>query len=467
MIKKTISAMIALAMIIMLTPASAFAAPAGTAVTNAAGLRRVLTNAVGGAYYLASDIVGFSGSSIKVAVGTYTLDLNGHNISGHVDGGSGPVILVSGGSLTIKDSVGSGSITHTVGSDGTYADAAGCDSGILTITGGTCKGAYGTWSEGGTTNISGGSFIGDYYGAIVHGGTMNISGGTFSVNTNEEDTAAVACIPYSGKGTLTVSGGSFRAEGGENAKALLVSGGSCAVKGGTFTSDGAEAVSHTGGELTVTGGSFSGAADSRTEGGTGMRTYKAGQFLDIDESKWYGLGGAKTVAGVWENRLMDGVAPGRFGVGTYLTIAQALVVADKINCEYETGDPMPSGSASGSQWYQYFVDYAIERGIIKAGEFSNYDAYATRAEMVHIFANCLPDSEFEPLTVVEALPDVKESDKYGDEIFMFYRAGILSGSDAQGTFHPDSRILREEAAAIFLHVYDKETRSPRNINAED
>ena len=102
----------AVVMIVMLAAVQAFAAPSGIAVTNAAGLRRVLTNASGGSYYLASDIIGFSGSSVKVSGGKYTLDLNGHKISGTTDNGKDPIIQVLGGELTVKDGAGGGGITY-------------------------------------------------------------------------------------------------------------------------------------------------------------------------------------------------------------------------------------------------------------------------------------------------------------------------------------------------------------------
>ena len=57
-----------------------------------------------------------------------------------------------------------------------------------------------------------------------------------------------------------------------------------------------------------------------------------------------------------------------------------------------------------------------------------------------------------------AIPDVKLGDKCADEIYAFYRAGILTGSDKQGTFNPDSTIVRSEVAAILLRMYDASTR---------
>ena len=53
---------------------------------------------------------------------------------------------------------------------------------------------------------------------------------------------------------------------------------------------------------------------------------------------------------------------------------------------------------------------------------------------------------------------MKTTDKYGAEIYKFYRAGITVGSDAQGTFHPASTIVRSEAAAILVRMYDASYR---------
>ena len=49
-------------------------------------------------------------------------------------------------------------------------------------------------------------------------------------------------------------------------------------------------------------------------------------------------------------------------------------------------------------------------------------------------------------------------DAYADEIFAFYRAGILTGSDRLGTFRPESSLKRSEAAAILVRLYDASQR---------
>ena len=62
-------------------------------------------------------------------------------------------------------------------------------------------------------------------------------------------------------------------------------------------------------------------------------------------------------------------------------------------------------------------------------------------------------------TVTEnAIPDVKSTDKYAAEIYEFYRAGILTGSDAKGTFHSASSIKRSEVSAILVRMFDTSSR---------
>jgi hypothetical protein len=104
------------------------------------------------------------------------------------------------------------------------------------------------------------------------------------------------------------------------------------------------------------------------------------------------------------------------------------------------------------------VDYALDTGIINYGEFTNYNRPATRAEMARIFARTLPPAEFPSQNTVTALPDVTTGTPHHDDIFMLYKAGVLTGSNAQGKFNPSSNITRAEAAAIISRVILPTTR---------
>ena len=57
-----------------------------------------------------------------------------------------------------------------------------------------------------------------------------------------------------------------------------------------------------------------------------------------------------------------------------------------------------------------------------------------------------------------AIPDVKMDHKYAAEIYEFYRAGILVGNNAKGTFLPEDTINRAEMSAILIRMFDASAR---------
>jgi len=63
-----------------------------------------------------------------------------------------------------------------------------------------------------------------------------------------------------------------------------------------------------------------------------------------------------------------------------------------------------------------------------------------------------------PTNTVNSLPDVDSATPYYSEIISLYEAGVLTGSDEQGTFYPDNSITRVEAAAIITRVILLEER---------
>lgn len=87
------------------------------------------------------------------------------------------------------------------------------------------------------------------------------------------------------------------------------------------------------------------------------------------------------------------------------------------------------------------------------------NASATRREFVHIFFPAMDSYKAINSVADNAIPDVKLGDKCADEIYAFYRAGILTGSDKQGSFRPDSTIVRSEVAAILIRMYDASARA--------
>lgn len=179
-------------------------------------------------------------------------------------------------------------------------------------------------------------------------------------------------------------------------------------------------------------------------------------FVDIPSDSWY----YSSVKAAWENGLIDGVTANEFKPNATLTLAQTIKLAAALHQLDRTGEV--SLKNSGANWYDSYVNYAVVNGIIEKN-YANYtkaqmNAPVTRGEFVHIFHGA--EEAYKAINTVadNAIPDVKTTDKFAPEIYEFYRAGILTGSDAKGTFHSASTIKRSEAAAILLRMFEASAR---------
>ena len=176
-----------------------------------------------------------------------------------------------------------------------------------------------------------------------------------------------------------------------------------------------------------------------------LRTYEEGFFEDVPANEWY----AASVAEAYELGLFNGEAEHSFVPGGKLTTVEAVTLAARMHSIYYTGS---EDFTIGRVWYESYVQYALDNGIID----SRYDITSdiTRARFADIFSRALPKAALpETGTVLDdIIPDVKSGDEYADAIYLLYRAGILTGSDDRGTFHPDSTITRAEASAIVTRM---------------
>ena len=176
-------------------------------------------------------------------------------------------------------------------------------------------------------------------------------------------------------------------------------------------------------------------------------------FYDVDANDWF----YEAVRSAWENELIDGVTARYFKPDSTLTVAQAIKLAAALHQKQSVG--FVTLQNGGTHWYDNYVNYAVANGLIEAAYQSKsaetMNASVTRAEFVHILAKLLNAGT---INTVNSIPDVKAGDAYADEIFAFYRAGILTGSDRLGTFHPESSLKRSEAAAILVRLYDASQR---------
>ena len=143
-----------------------------------------------------------------------------------------------------------------------------------------------------------------------------------------------------------------------------------------------------------------------------------------------------------------------------MTIAQAIKLAAAVHQLNRYGKVLLQNGRPS--WYSTYVQYAVDNGLIEPAYADYTDAQmnsaVTRAEFVHIFHAATDDLREMNTVADNAIPDVKTGDAFAAEIYDFYRAGILTGSDANGTFHPTDSIKRSEVAAILIRMYDSSAR---------
>lgn len=175
-------------------------------------------------------------------------------------------------------------------------------------------------------------------------------------------------------------------------------------------------------------------------------TYNGG-FIDVEQSSWYFAG----VESAYEYGLMAGNSANTFNPTGKITIAEMLVIASRMHDIYYGGD---GKFTQGSVWYQVYVDYAKENGLISADEFSDYTVAATRAQFASILARVLPAEELEAINSIDKIPDVSADAIYLESVHLLYTAGILTGSDQYGSFHPNDTIQRCEVATIVTRMVD-------------
>ena len=190
-----------------------------------------------------------------------------------------------------------------------------------------------------------------------------------------------------------------------------------------------------------------------------VNTYTAGQFSDVPADAWF----APNVQAAYELDLMTGSSDTTFNPNGNLTIAEALVLACRLHSTY-AGDG-ETFAANGGTWYQPYVDYAVKNGIITDGAYTDYTATATRAQFAAILAAALPDEALPAINSVTSLPDLDASAAYAAAVLKLYNAGILTGSDAAGSFKPTSTIQRSEVATIVTRMADKSLRKTFTLSA--
>nr|MBQ5811594.1 S-layer homology domain-containing protein [Clostridia bacterium] len=180
------------------------------------------------------------------------------------------------------------------------------------------------------------------------------------------------------------------------------------------------------------------------------RTYED-LFTDVKTTDWY----YSYVKNAYRLKLANGMSATKFAPNDTFTVAQALTVAANIHTAY-TGKSVRA-AAAGEQWYDPYIEYCVQNGIITASQFKNYTANITRGDMAIVFANILPDSEYEAKR--EGMcTDITEEMTCYDAVSKLYKAGIVGGDAGTGKYRPGDSLKRSEACVIFSRIAMKTVR---------
>ena len=180
-------------------------------------------------------------------------------------------------------------------------------------------------------------------------------------------------------------------------------------------------------------------------------------FTDVKPDSWY----YEDVDNAVRLGIINGKTATTFAPDDNLTYAEAIKLAACMYQLYKDGSVyLVSG---GNPWYQTYVDYAKEHGIVTENFFykvSDINEKATRAGYMEIFANALPDEALKGINNVPdgSIPDVPMVHESSISIYKLYRAGILTGVDAKHNCKPEDNIKRCEVAAIITRMMDETKR---------
>lgn len=181
------------------------------------------------------------------------------------------------------------------------------------------------------------------------------------------------------------------------------------------------------------------------------------KFTDVTQDSWY----YEDVDNAVRLGIINGKSETTFAPDDNLTYAEAIKLAACMYQLYKDGSVyLVSG---GNPWYETYVNYAKDHGIITDNFFykvNDINKKATRAGYMEIFANALPDEALECINNVPdgSIPDVPMVHESAIGIYKLYRAGILTGVDAKHNCKPEDNIKRCEVAAIITRMMDETKR---------
>lgn len=184
-----------------------------------------------------------------------------------------------------------------------------------------------------------------------------------------------------------------------------------------------------------------------------VNVYPAGYYHDVADGAWY----ADAATLCYETGLMTGTAANAFAPDKTLTIGECAAIAARIReaLTEETivfSTPLPGETKA---WYQDYLTYLTKADPALTSLLARPTEPITRQEYLLLLNSALPAEEnvLPAINAITALPDTVDGD-----VLRFYNAGILTGTDAYGTFSGSKSLSRAECAAMVARIVDPSLR---------
>lgn len=185
-----------------------------------------------------------------------------------------------------------------------------------------------------------------------------------------------------------------------------------------------------------------------------VNTYQAGYYHDVPAGEWY----ADAAKLCYETDLITGTKANTFSPNSPVTIGEAATISARIFSALN-GVAIREQRA-GEAWYQRYVDLLTEHAVAVPNPAQN----ASRSQLFQLLASVVPPQHLEAINSIQTLPDTSDPD-----VLRFYNAGILTGTDAAGTFAGNRGLKRSECATMVARIIDPSLRqrfTPQSVQEQ-
>lgn len=174
-----------------------------------------------------------------------------------------------------------------------------------------------------------------------------------------------------------------------------------------------------------------------------VNLYTPGYYTDVKDGEWY----AAAAKLCFERGLITGTGANTFSPNNAVTVGEAATLAARILAAVK-GLTIRAARANEA-WYQRYVEFLETNGVTVPDPTQP----ASRQQFFRLLAAVVPAEQLTAINTITTLPDTDDPD-----ILRFYNAGVLTGTDATGTFQGSRGLMRSECATMVARIVDSSLR---------